>query len=123
MKFKIMIWTMMLMALVTTTFAQKQNKRKKSSEAVRSTSREPFHVERESKKYTPGRKQADWKVSYHPEEAFHRQMKTLAKERRKAERMAETPQYSDPMYFGHKRRPKKHKAGKLKFCKECGIRH
>ena len=27
------------------------------------------------------------------------------------------------MYFGHKRPPKKRPANKMKFCKECGIRH
>ncbi len=33
------------------------------------------------------------------------------------------PQYSDPMYFGHKKKPKKRKRGKRKLCKECGIVH
>jgi hypothetical protein len=27
------------------------------------------------------------------------------------------------LYFGHKNPPKKHKAGKIRYCKECGIRH
>lgn len=33
------------------------------------------------------------------------------------------PQYSDPSYFGHKRKPKKRAVGKRKFCKECEIVH
>jgi len=33
------------------------------------------------------------------------------------------PQYSDPTYFGHKKKPKKRPPGKKKFCKECGIYH
>ena len=32
-------------------------------------------------------------------------------------------QYSDPMNFGHKRKPKKRKPGKQKYCKECGLVH
>ena len=50
-------------------------------------------------------------------------MLAVAKERDKAEREMAKPQYSNPMYFGHKRPPKKHKPGKMKYCKECGIRH
>jgi hypothetical protein len=45
---------------------------------------------------------------------------------KKYERMAkdmEKPQYSDPSYFGHKKKPKKHHIARKKFCKECGIRH
>jgi hypothetical protein len=33
------------------------------------------------------------------------------------------PQYSDPSYFGHKRKPKKRPVGKRKYCKECEIVH
>ncbi len=45
---------------------------------------------------------------------------------KKYERMAkemQKPQYSDPLYFGHKRKPKKRPLGKRKFCEECGIWH
>lgn len=50
-------------------------------------------------------------------------MKAVVKDHRKAEKEMLKPQYSDPTYFGHKRKPKKHKPGKMKFCKECEIRH
>ena len=33
------------------------------------------------------------------------------------------PQYSDPTYFGHKKKPKKRSLKKRKMCKECGIVH
>lgn len=49
------------------------------------------------------------------EDAVARNQK-MAKEMQK-------PQYSDKMYFGHKRPPKKNPVGKKKFCKECGIVH
>ena len=54
---------------------------------------------------------------------FEARMVKTVKAIRKREREMKKPQYSDPMYFGHKRPPKKHKAGQLKYCKECGIRH
>jgi hypothetical protein len=38
-------------------------------------------------------------------------------------RKMKKPQYSDPSYFGHKRKPKKRAVGKRKFCKECEIVH
>lgn len=40
-----------------------------------------------------------------------------------AEEMASNPRYNDPSYFGHKHKPKKHRPGKKKYCKECGIVH
>lgn len=58
-----------------------------------------------------------------PEEEFEQRMKANAKKYRKQEKMAEKPQYSDPMYFGHKRPPKKRPPGKKKFCKVCGMKH
>jgi hypothetical protein len=56
-------------------------------------------------------------------EQYVARMKKTVKAIEKNERLMRKPQYSNPLYFGHKRLPKKHKAGKLKFCKECGIRH
>ncbi len=44
------------------------------------------------------------------------------KNRKKAADL-DKPQYSDPMYFGHKRKPKKRPPGKRKLCKECGLTH
>jgi hypothetical protein len=45
------------------------------------------------------------------------------KERQKMAEEMKKPQYSDKMYFGHKRPPKKRPVHKRKFCKECGIVH
>ena len=38
-------------------------------------------------------------------------------------RKMKKPQYSDPSYFGHKRKPKKRAVGKRKYCDECEIVH
>jgi len=54
---------------------------------------------------------------------FQQRMKKNAKKYSKIERIKDKPRYSDPSYFGHKRKPKKRPVGKRKFCKECGIIH
>jgi len=56
-------------------------------------------------------------------EEYVARMKRTVKMIRKNERLMKKPQYSNPMYFGHKRPPKKHKPSKMRFCTECGIRH
>lgn len=56
-------------------------------------------------------------------EEFRQRMKDNAKEDKKMARQMRKPQYSDPMYFGHKRKPKKRDVDKRKLCKECGIVH
>ncbi len=56
-------------------------------------------------------------------EEFHQRMKDNAKKYSKRERQMKKPQYSDPSYFGHKKKPKKRKPGKKKFCKECKLVH
>ncbi len=63
------------------------------------------------------------KPTYGSEEAYFKRMDELHKTRRKNEKMLDKPQYSDPMYFGHKRPPKKRPVGKMKYCKECGLKH
>jgi hypothetical protein len=54
---------------------------------------------------------------------YQKRMKANVKKREVIARKMEKPQYSDPMYFGHKRKPKKRPVGKRKFCKECRIVH
>ena len=57
------------------------------------------------------------------EEDYFKRVAELQRTRRKNERIMEKPQYSDPMYFGHKHPPKKRPPGKMKYCKVCGLRH
>lgn len=54
---------------------------------------------------------------------FRKRLKKIFREKAKIERKMEKPQYSDPSYFGHKRKPRKRANGKKKFCKECGLTH
>lgn len=63
------------------------------------------------------------KTTYDQQREYYERVAEVAKNREKAAKIMEKPQYSDPMYFGHKRKPKKRPPHKMKFCKECGIRH
>ena len=54
---------------------------------------------------------------------YHQRMKDNVKKYKVMQREMQKPQYSDPMYFGHKRKPKKRPVGKRKYCKECDIVH
>lgn len=56
-------------------------------------------------------------------EEYEDRMEANAKRYKKEAKLAEKPQYSDPSYFGHKKKPKKRPVGKRKFCKECKIVH
>jgi hypothetical protein len=54
---------------------------------------------------------------------YEERMKENVRKYRKIARLMKKPQYSDPSYFGHKRKPKKRPVGKRKYCKECEIVH
>jgi len=54
---------------------------------------------------------------------YEQRMKANVKKYEVMARKMEKPQYSDPLYFGHKRKPKIRPVGKRKYCKECEIVH
>ena len=56
-------------------------------------------------------------------EDYIKLMKENKKKYAKMEKEMKKPQYSNPLYFGHKKPPKKRKTGKRKLCKECAIVH
>ncbi len=56
-------------------------------------------------------------------EEYYKRKEEVIKRNQKLAKKLEKPQYSDPSYFGHKRKPKKRPVGKRKYCKECGIVH
>lgn len=62
-------------------------------------------------------------VTHNAQKEYEERMDARAKTYRKNERMLMTPQYSNPAYFGHKHKPKRRSPNRMKFCKECGIRH
>lgn len=112
---------LLLSTITATGFAQfKRKKKGTKADSNQPTSLNPLpekvYAPKTSKKNSKG-------PTYGSEQEFYERMERLEKERRKNEKLMLKPQYSNPMYFGHKRQPKKRKAGKLKYCKECGIRH
>jgi hypothetical protein len=54
---------------------------------------------------------------------YEKRMRTNAHKYKVMARKMKKPQYSDPSYFGHKRKPKKRAVGKRKYCHECEIVH
>lgn len=63
------------------------------------------------------------KVKHSPEYEYYARVEQAAKERKRMLKFMDKPQYYNPLYFGHKRPPKRNPPNKMKFCKECGIRH
>lgn len=116
------ILTLFFVALISTAMAQSRKQRQSTEMEQGPTSLDPFPKERHPPK--DARKRAETKgPTYNSEREYYERVEALGKTRRKNEKMLMTPQYSDPSYFGHKRPPKKRPANKMKFCKECGIRH
>lgn len=54
---------------------------------------------------------------------FYARVEKAAREKQKLLKKLAAPQYSNPLYYGHKKMPKKNPPHKMKYCKECGIRH
>ena len=110
--------------LAGSSFAQSSKKKKDAEESdlQQPNSFDPNYqpTERSKKK---SKSQTTVKPSRSPDKEFYERMAQIEKTRQKNERMMDKPQYSDPMYFGHKKPPKKHKPSKMKYCKVCGIRH
>ena len=108
---------------------KKSKKANKDQEQVQNapSSRDPgssgnlFRGERKFGKSKKGKKYGSLEAKAVQE--YQQRMKANAKKYRKIERIKDKPQYSDPSYFGHKRKPKKRPVGKRKLCKECGIVH
>lgn len=68
-----------------------------------------------------GKKQGG--LNYEDPKDTKRRMRKLRRKKRREARMSRKPQYNDPLYFGHKRPPKKRPLGKRKFCEVCQIKH
>lgn len=116
------LFLIILMLLVFSGYAQSRKQRKQEPQQRGPTTLDPYPAERTLPKETRKRTRAKG-PTYNAEREYYERMEGLVKTRRKNEKMLMTPQYSDPSYFGHKRPPKKRAPDKMKFCKECGIRH
>lgn len=87
----------------------------------------PNKPKHQSKFYAPKRAKAvkskKRKVKHTARYEFYQRVEMAAKEKQKLLKKLSKPQYSNPAYFGHKRKPKKRPAHKMRFCSECHIRH
>lgn len=54
---------------------------------------------------------------------YYKRVEVAAKEHQRTLRKLAKPQYSNFLYYGHKRKPRKRPPEKMRFCDECGIRH
>ena len=137
MKWIIALFVFMVLFAADATAQRKKKKRKKENQVelnefgqptqdVAPSSRNPGNYDqpqptRKSRKvsaYNNFNKQLNGAVK-----AQRKRMRDNALYYRKEQRMAKKPRYSDPMYFGHKKKPKIRPVGKRKLCKECGIVH
>jgi hypothetical protein len=119
----------LLIGLTTVAFGQ-SNKKKQSEPAPASSqpsslspnttpqAQQPTKTKSKSKSKSP-----KLQVTYDAERQYYKRAKQVGKDQIKAEKESQKPQYSDPMYFGHKKPPKKRPLGKQKYCKECGMKH
>lgn len=104
------------------------NAEKRTSSLERhASSLEPYtpYAERSTTSRKKTAKQRDKNIAKasDPVQEFYARMAEVQKKREQSEKMMEKPQYSDPMYFGHRRPPKKRSPEKMKYCRECGIKH
>jgi hypothetical protein len=113
----------LMLLLAGTAVAQTKVEPKKPEGENAPSSLEPYYPKEKKAPKQKKSKKSSTAATYESEQHYYDRMARLVKEKRKIEKDMEKPQYSNPAYFGHKRPPKKHKRGKLKFCKECGIRH
>jgi len=54
---------------------------------------------------------------------FYERVEQAAKDKQRILRKLSKPQFSNPAYFGHKRKPKKRPPHRMRYCSECHIRH
>jgi hypothetical protein len=62
-------------------------------------------------------------VKHTPRYEFYKRVEVAAKEKQKTLKKLSKAQYSDRRYFGHKHIPTRRPWYKIRYCKECGIRH
>ena len=114
-----------MLVIAGAALGQSKKKKKKSKEAPSTeqpTSMNPYYPTEE---YEPKKKKKKSKgrISYEARVNFYKRMEDVAKAERKAEKESKKPENANPLYFGHKKPPKKRPPNKMKYCKVCGIRH
>lgn len=121
------IFSFLLVATISQAQTKKENSKQDnayapfSPEEVKKIAKAPTKRIKKKNKKNP---YARYEMTYEQKiKEFEERMEANAKKYKKNLKKSQKPQYSDPSYFGHKRKPKIRKVGKRKFCKECGIVH
>lgn len=108
---------LVILSVLVTSFAFGQN-------SLDPTAKKPEHF---SKFYSPKRAKAvkskKAKVTRTAQYEFYKRVELAAKEKQRILRKLSKPQYSNPAYFGHKRKPKIRPPHKMRYCSVCHIRH
>ena len=119
---KIQLLFVLILLPIAMATAQTKSKKNKKKEKIEIDRGATYAVESEKAKKkkvkTSISNDFDRKV-----EEYEKRMQVNAKKNAKIAKAMQKPQYSDPSYFGHKKKPKKRPAGKKKFCKECKMYH
>ena len=63
------------------------------------------------------------KVKHTAQYEFYQRVEQAARDKQRILKKLSKPQFSDPSYFGHKRKPKKRPPHRMRYCSECHIRH
>lgn len=63
------------------------------------------------------------KVTHSAQYEFYERVEQAARDHQKQLKKFSKPQYTNFLYYGHRRLPKRRPPHKMRFCNECGIRH
>jgi hypothetical protein len=108
---------MLLVLLLSPVFSQK----KKGKKNAPPTTVEPYYPQREYGPKDEGKKKKG--LTYEAQARYQDRVRALQKIQIVREENRAKAQSTNPLYFGHRRPPKKRPPEKMKFCKVCQIRH
>lgn len=54
---------------------------------------------------------------------FYKRVEKAARDKQRILKKLAKPQFSNPAYFGHKKKPKKRPPHRMRYCSDCHIRH
>lgn len=122
MKYRLIVLLVLITCSIS--FAQSEKKKSKQKNDTQEIDRgATYSVESSKAKKKKKTKYSISKDFDNKVEEYEKRMVTNARRNEKIAKKMEKPQYSDPSYFGHKKKPKKRPQGKKKFCKECQMFH
>ena len=81
--------------------------------------RKGFFSSKKAKPFTLKKQKASHSAQYE----FYERVEQAAKDHQKQLKKFSKPQYSNFLYYGHRRLPKRRPPHKIRYCNECGIRH